>query len=150
MRTSPNQTELRAWLRDVCRGINDGKASNFVSIPPENRCDTLQDIIDWCFPSHLFEKPTENADLLSDNALLCPTNDEVNKINEVTMERIVGDERIFESIDSPLESTDITDLISTYRSDFNLENINNERPQGFPPHITKLKVCICTFFSFLC
>ena len=50
---------------------------------------------------------------------------------------MVGDARIYDSIDQPLKKEELYD---TFRADFNIEAIHNETPMGMPPHRLILKV----------
>ena len=107
------------------------------SIPDEMVADDLEDLINFCFPPELFRDPLNNADAISQNAILCPKNSEVDTINAEAMSRMEGFGRPYLSIDTPLGSHNAMD---NYRSDASIEAANNECPSGFPPHRLFLKV----------
>jgi hypothetical protein len=50
-----------------------------------------------------------------------------------------GEAREYKSIDEPLENDVMVD-VSIYRCDVDIEVLNNEMPQGMPPHKLTLKV----------
>lgn len=99
--------------------------------------DSLEDIINFCFPPELFQDPLNNADKIAHNAILCPKNNEVDYINEEAMSRMEGFGRAYLSIDEPLGRRNALD---NYRADETIEAANNECPSGFPPHRLFLKV----------
>ena len=78
-----------------------------------------------------------NAENAAKNALLCPTNDEVNYINDISIEKMYGNAYEITSFNTPLEPRDEH---HNFRAGFNIETIQNEKPSGMPPHILKLKV----------
>lgn len=92
----------------------------------------------YSFPTTVFDDPLENSQYLCDAAILCPTNDEVERINVGAIERMQGTATEYRSIDVPLNSA--VNNFDLFRSDNNLETINQELPSGFPPHKLNLKV----------
>lgn len=152
MRTAPDQVVLRDWLHRIGNGIpevvtpvRDKHNMNWITIPAENTSKKIEEIIDFCFPSVLFENPLQNAGSIAENANLCPTNDDVAEINTMALKRMIGDATTFKSIDSPLDNDQ--GYITTNRSDFNLEAIHNETPSGMPPHILEIKVINTLFID---
>lgn len=152
MRTAPGQQKLREWLDIIGTGnhqLSDSTSPksqlNFLRIPFENCSHNLDAIINYCFPSALFDDPLKNSDLIAKNALLCPTNNDVQSINDYVLNRIQGSPVVYPSIDEPLETPNYNEL-NTMRSDFNLEAIHNEMPSGIPPHLLTLKV---NFYKYL-
>ncbi|KAL3071933.1 hypothetical protein niasHS_017226 [Heterodera schachtii] len=136
MRTAAGETSLREWLGRIGNGISD-VGTNQLLIPPQLLSPTLEDAIQFCFPEALFSDPLENADAIANNAVLCPTNNDVQYINELALTRMSGDAKDFPSIDEPLEPND---EFHNFRTDFNIEAVHNEMPSGMPPHKLFLKV----------
>ncbi|KAL3105716.1 hypothetical protein niasHT_029001 [Heterodera trifolii] len=136
MRTAPGEHSLREWLKEI--GAGQSKVgTNQLLISPQLLLDNLDEAIQFCFPEGLFSDPLANADSIANNAVLCPTNNDVQYINEIALTRMSGDAKDFPSIDEPLEPND---EFHNFRTDFNIEAIHNEMPSGMPPHKMILKV----------
>lgn len=70
----------------------------------------------------------------SDCAILCPKNDDCNKINDHVIQNILsGASRTYFSVDS-IETDDVDE-----RNNYPLEFINSLTPSGLPPHELVLK-----------
>ena len=139
-RTAPGQKRLRKYLQIIGEGRYHSKEQiNKLFVPKQLLVETLDQLISFCFPQRLFIKPLENADVIADTAILCPTNLDVKAVNEKMHEKMVGESKLYKSIDTPL---DLTEAYGTYRSDFNIKAINLETPSGLPPHELNLKVKI--------
>uniref|UniRef100_A0A914I102 ATP-dependent DNA helicase n=1 Tax=Globodera rostochiensis TaxID=31243 RepID=A0A914I102_GLORO len=145
MRTAPGEQALRNWLLTIGNGQHQaetnnqewGRNSNLLQIPEQSLAKDMEDVINFCFPSALFNSPLENANAIADNAILCPTNNDVQYINNLALDRMSGDANNYMSIDEPLETVEDN---NTFRADFNMEAVHNEMPSGIPPHKLKLKV----------
>uniref|UniRef100_A0A183C066 ATP-dependent DNA helicase n=1 Tax=Globodera pallida TaxID=36090 RepID=A0A183C066_GLOPA len=145
MRTAPGEQALRNWLLTIGNGQHQtetnnqecGSNSNLLQIPEQNLAHDMEDVINFCFPSALFNSPLENANAIADNAILCPTNNDVQYINNLALDRMSGNATDYMSIDEPLETVEDN---NTFRADFNMEAVHNEMPSGIPPHKLKLKV----------
>lgn len=143
MRTEPDQIALRELLHRVGHGLNEnGLPDKFAKLPSECFVDTLQEMIDFCFRPELFTDPLQQFELLSKAAILSPRYEDVNLINDRITDCLPGEMIYIRSTDQPL---DFGDKSSAYRSDFNIEVINNETPSGLPPHMLKLKVFIYSY-----
>uniref|UniRef100_A0A914I8K2 ATP-dependent DNA helicase n=1 Tax=Globodera rostochiensis TaxID=31243 RepID=A0A914I8K2_GLORO len=143
MRTALDQRALCEWLHIIGNGLHQAGANRQqgrhplkLHIPSELLVDTLEEIIDFCFPAALFNDPIRHAELIKDSVILSPTNADLQAINEKAMERIAGAPMIYLSIDSPLDGQE---ELGTFRADFNIEAIHNEMPSGMPPHKLILK-----------
>uniref|UniRef100_A0A183CL31 ATP-dependent DNA helicase n=1 Tax=Globodera pallida TaxID=36090 RepID=A0A183CL31_GLOPA len=143
MRTAPDQRALCEWLHIIGNGLHQAGANRQqdrhplkLHIPTELLVNTLEEIIDFCFPAALFTDPIQHAELIKYSVILSPTNADVQAINDKAMERMAGAPMIYLSIDSPLEGQE---ELGTFRSDFNIEAIHNEMPSGMPPHKLILK-----------
>lgn len=91
----------------------------------------LDNLINFVFPN--FNHPSQ----FIGRAILTPYNDEVNFINSACMERFLGLEKVFYSID-----TVHPDCMEVNTAHFTTEFINSLRPSGIPPHALHLKVGI--------
>jgi hypothetical protein len=144
MRTGRDELDLREWLRQIGHGLHQaepgkkqGRTNNMLPIPEGLVLKNIKEAIDFCFPPELFADPMRNADAIAHNAVLCPTNLDVQAINDLAMDRMCGQAGAFLSVDEPLEPRD---ELGTFRTDFNLETVHNEMPSGLPPHKLILKV----------
>lgn len=120
------------YLLQIGNGAIDCDANGNISFP-EHFCtitDTLQFLIDNVFPQ--IEINYEDNDWLCNRAILAPTNEIVNKINEETLKRIPGNEITYKSFDTVLEDDDSV----TFPTEF----LNSLEISGVPSHIIKLKV----------
>lgn len=144
MRTDPSEADLRKWLLEIGEGryspadLQQGRPTNLLRIPTELVARQLSEVIDFCFPPALFTDPLKNVAEMARHAILCPTNKEVARINDIALEQLVGTARSFLSIDVPLDQTE---EFGTFHCDSNIEAINNETPNGLPSHRLVLKVC---------
>ena len=148
-RQSDDQKELREWLRKIGNGEQTreriGRVENWIDVDEELIASTLDEIIDFCFTPELFADPIANAHTIAENAILCPTNLDVQQINELAIGRINAPTGVYTSIDEPLDQEEYN---GEHRADFNMETINNEMPSGMPPHKLTLKVNLfCLFYS---
>uniref|UniRef100_A0A914I8I8 ATP-dependent DNA helicase n=1 Tax=Globodera rostochiensis TaxID=31243 RepID=A0A914I8I8_GLORO len=143
MRTAPGEQALRDWLHNIGNGLHQvgtdigSRQPNLLRIPPQNVAHQMDDVINFCFPEALFSEPLSNADAIASNAVLCPTNNDVQHINDLALDRMSGDAKEYLSIDEPLEPSD---EFNTFRADFNMEAVHSEMPSGMPPHKLILKV----------
>ena len=74
----------------------------------------------------------KNAAWLCERAIMAPKNSSVSKINETLLDLLPGDVKIYKSIDTVIDQTDVVN----YPTDF----LNSLEPSGMPPHLLKLKV----------
>lgn len=132
VRADPNELEFKEWIMNVgndrCR-IYDGL--NLIKIPDRLICHG--NIINDTFgegPIRLDERERLN------NVILCPTNRDSLEINEVILNRLEGQSFEYMSRDEILERPN--------RADQNrvtpIEQAYQRTPQGFPPHILRLKI----------
>ena len=133
MRTDADQVALRDLLRQVG---TDGCVA-----------DSMEDLIDFCFPSAIFSDPLANSAALCAGAILCPRSNDAEAINNMAMDQLPGECGTFVSLDTPLDFGDSCGPRSVYRSDFNLESVHNETPSGLPPHELRLKVDFPSIFA---
>ena len=139
MRADQNEKEFSDWLCDVGSGKINIKGTNELEIPSENVAKSSDELLDFCFQDLFNAKdPLARSNILADAAILAPTNDNVNTINNKALEKLNGNKIPFYSIDTPLNMD--YDYRSIYGSDNNIENIHAATPSGLPPHLLELKV----------
>lgn len=71
------------------------------------------------------------SDWLMNRAIICPTNNDADKLNQILMSEIDGKERIYVSADKVLNATQAVE--------FPTEFLNNLTVSGIPPHRLVLK-----------
>lgn len=140
MRAAPNEVKLCNLLMDIGMGMENGRRTDRNTVAEENQAQSLDEIIDFCFPAQMFDKPFEHVDFLCNSALLCPRNEDVEFINNLAIERMHGQIHAIESIDKPLKRNWLKERNDTFSADANIETIHRETPSGLPPHLLNLKV----------
>jgi len=81
----------------------------------------------------VFPKLKENctsADYMRERVILSTTNEHVDEMNAIMIERFLGDEKVYYSFDS------VDDDI---RNNYPLDFLNSITPNGLPPHELKVK-----------
>ncbi|EOA18485.1 hypothetical protein CARUB_v10007032mg [Capsella rubella] len=132
--------EFSNWILDIGDGKinepNDGEV--LIDIPEDlliTECeDTIQAIVSEVYGNSLHE--AKEAKFFQTRAILCPTNDDVDKVNEHILQLLTGEERIYLSSDSICPS----DINSRDDSIFSPEFLNSIKASGLPKHSLKLKV----------
>ncbi|KAJ4910556.1 P-loop containing nucleoside triphosphate hydrolase protein [Raphanus sativus] len=117
---------------------NDGEAE--IDIPSEFLITDSEDPIEAISTSiygdtaSLHEK--KEAKFFQERAILCPTNEDVNMINEYMLDRLDGDEKIYYSADS----IDPRDKGSVNNEALGPDFLNTIKVSGLPNHRLRLKV----------
>ena len=97
--------------------------------------DPIADIVDDTYPS-LFDHVGDGA-YFQDRAILAPTNDVVQEINDYVMSKLPGDVTEYMSSDSICpDEGDTVDRDNVY----SVEHLNTIRASGLPNHLIRLKV----------
>jgi len=119
------------WLLQVGNGLITCELGNDLIELPQNI------VMENSLIEHTFGKVLAASDVsdFASSAILCPTNDAVNKLNEKVLEILDGDLlHTFESIDS-IDTDDEQE-----RMNFPVEFLNSLNPSGLPPHRLNLKI----------
>ena len=96
-----------------------------------NQISTRQELIDAICPD--IERNISNQDWLRERAILGPTNEIVDEINDMVQDRLINDvSRTYYSIDQTVDPEQAVH----YPSEF----LNSLTPSGVPPHELKLKI----------
>ncbi|XP_056849793.1 uncharacterized protein LOC108841698 [Raphanus sativus] len=134
--------EFSEWILKVGDGTlgehNDGIAE--IEIPPEFLITDSDEPIEaiskavYGDPSSL--KANKEAKFFQERAILCPTNEDVNMINDYMLDKLDGEEKIYLSADSidPTDTKAVND--EALDSDF----LNKIKVSGLPNHRLRLKV----------
>ena len=134
--------EFSEWVLSIGNGDigddNDGEAT--IEIPDDilvenHDMDPIAAIVESIYPSLLGNR--ESTKYFEERAILAPTHEEVERINEFVLSLLPGEEREYLSSDSlcksdlhPEADTDV------YTSDY----LNNVRVSGIPHHRLKVKI----------
>lgn len=99
-----------------------------IKLPPDLQLEAgnLAGLCEYVFES-LHEKH-QNSAWLADRAIICPTNEAVQHVNEYMTRCFPGQERFYKSSDKVGKETL-----------YPIEFINRLNPSGFPSHILSLK-----------
>lgn len=123
--------EYSNWLMKLGNGElknQDGLNENLIEIPESML--TSENIIKDIFGETL---TPDNVEQFSQRAILCPTNDEVDNINEKILEILEGEAKTYISSDSLVTDED------SDRNDYPVEFLNSLKPSGSAPHELNLK-----------
>ena len=77
---------------------------------------------------------TLDGDLMQGKIILCPRNDDTMVVNEMVLNKLTGEERVYLSADSILCDD------QQERANYPLEFLNSLTPSGMPPHRLRLKI----------
>ena len=143
MRVSASGDQVLEDFDKWTLSIGDGNVSQ-ISVPKEmvatkiipnsqgnnqSEGQSMEDFITNVFPN--LEDHIHDKTWLEGRAILCPTNKEVQMINEMISTMLPGQQVTYSSADE-LQNSD--DLLR-----FNVEYLNSLTPNGFPPHCLLLK-----------
>ena len=110
--------------------VGNGDAGEGVLAIPERKRlekETINCLVDNIFPD--IEQRYTDTKWLANRAILCPSNKEVDEVNEEVLRRLPGEERILKSIDTTEENS----------PEYTPEFLNSLEMSGIPPHLLKLK-----------
>ncbi|XP_076890293.1 uncharacterized protein LOC143541329 [Bidens hawaiensis] len=141
--TNMEQTKLFAqWLLDLGEGkvggTNDGEA--IIEIPDDllinDSLDPVSELINFVYPSILSNYMQPN--FFEERALLAPTNEVVQEINDRLLSMFLGDEKEYLSLDSICQEEYLNENFdeSLYSKDI----LNGLKISGLPNHKLVLKV----------
>ena len=148
--SGPRSMAHREWLQRVGDGLlptRDDLAANIVELPRDlclDRDATSDDLLEWVFRDfdtyrRLAEQPAvtvEEREAMDEyfcgRAVLTPLNETVDRLNQIMLDRLGGQETVARSRDSTVE--DDVDA-NTYPT----ELLNTLNPPGCAPHELRLK-----------
>ena len=135
------QTEFANWLLQVGDGRVPGPSpdhgiSTTITLPPQMVMPANADIdslIAKVYPD--LNRNVGNAQYLNKRAVLCPTNDDVDEVNNRIMSAIDGESRDFLSQDSVIDDED-----GRGENLFPVEFLQGLKSSSLPPHRLRLTV----------
>ncbi|XP_031127792.1 uncharacterized protein LOC116029887 [Ipomoea triloba] len=133
--------EFATWLADIgdgkVGGPNDGYAN--VQIPSEmllpSSSDNISTIVDTIFP--LFKERGCDEEYMKSRAILAPTLDVVNAINEYMSDLHIAESKTYLSCDTVCKSDSSNGVLSDMHTP---EFLNGLKASGIPNHALTLKV----------
>lgn len=137
MRAS-NDSTFSSWLLNC----GNGSVCDLVFRKTQYSIEIPVNCVSTNIVADIFGDSFESLDYnsISKFAILSPKNDQVNKINEDILTKMVSDAVSFSSIDS-VKGDDPNDV--SVQASFPVEYLNSITPTGFPAHILNLKkVCV--------
>ena len=109
-----------------------------VEIPEElliiNTDVPLLSLVEFVYPQ--FVVNMMNPNYFDDGAILCPTNDSVEQVNDFMLSLLGGEEVTYLSSDTPCQSDEQDEVQSEW---FTSEFLNDIKCSGIPNHKLKLK-----------
>ena len=129
MRAIQGADEFAEWLLDVGNGNVasqvPGTKDPLIPVPIASLCQT--DLVDVVY---------EDMDpaTIQGKIILCPKNDDTMIVNEMVLNRIHGDDKIYLSADS-IQTDEPRE-----QANYPMEFLNSLTPSGMPPHRLRLKV----------
>jgi ATP-dependent DNA helicase PIF1 len=139
-----SQTELKEfadWILQIGDGLIDGDEYGEAEIQiPEELCvlhndNPLQSLIDFVYPN--IESNIANNNFFEDEAILAPTLEVVQQVNDCVLSSIPGQSKDYLSCDTPCKSDEEHSAQSEW---FTSEFLNDIQCSGIPNHQLTLKV----------
>ncbi|KAF8093647.1 hypothetical protein N665_0381s0007 [Sinapis alba] len=134
--------EFSEWILKVGDGKlyepNDGEAE--IEIPSEflitDSSDPIEAISEAIYGNSNSFHENKDAKFFQERAILCPTNEDVNRVNEYMLDKLEGEEKIYNSADS----IDPSDTNSVNNEALSPDFLNTIKVSGLPNHSLRLKV----------
>ncbi|XP_027938803.1 ATP-dependent DNA helicase RRM3-like [Vigna unguiculata] len=132
--------EFADWILKIGDGQIDVNENGeyMVEIPEElliiNTDVPLLSLVEFVYPQ--FVVNMMNPNYFDDGAILCPTNDSVEQVNDFMLSLLGGEEVTYLSSDTPCQSHEQDEVQSEW---FTSEFLNDIKCSGIPNHKLKLK-----------
>ncbi|XP_056848982.1 uncharacterized protein LOC130499099 [Raphanus sativus] len=134
--------DFSEWILKVGEGKlaepNDGEAE--IEIPAEflitNFDDPIESISKAVYGDFTSLQENKEPKFFQERAILCPTNEDVNTVNDYMLDQLEGEEKIYMSADS----IDPIDKCSRNDEALGPDFLNKIKVPGLPNHILRLKV----------
>ena len=133
MRVDKDEVDFSSYLLTTGNGMAQKHpeiGEDAVQIPKKYLVDDLETLINRVFPR--IHEGYADKYFISRCAILTPINDNVDKINNIIMDKYPGEGRTYLSADTVAEE----DMQHAYPTEF----LNSITLSGMPPHSTALKV----------
>jgi hypothetical protein len=123
--------EYAAYILRIGDGIESSSLPDRIQLPESMRLEnnTLEELIDEVYPG--LDAAIPIPEFLAERAILAARNIDVNDLNDSLLDRVPGDEHLYNSIDSVS-----TEDQQTYPEEY----LNSLDINGVPPHKLRLKV----------
>ncbi|GFW40734.1 ATP-dependent DNA helicase [Trichonephila clavipes] len=131
------QHDLRAeFFSKLLIDIGDGKIKEVegrINIP-ESLGNIVGDLITLTerICPHIHQIGIDCSSWLKERAILTPTNDSANNINNFMLNKLTNKHAQYDSVDSVMEAEDAVP--------YPMEFLNTLNPPGIPPHVLNLKI----------
>jgi hypothetical protein len=138
-RNDPQSTAFAEWLLSVGEGRNLNEEDNKIPIPPNMICQGgVQGLIDEIYPNIGTTTQHLPDDYFLDRAILASRNAEVAELNTSIFEKMAGEPKIFNSIDSVGETHGVEEdgMDHTF---YTTEFLNTINIGGLPPSKLEIK-----------
>uniref|UniRef100_A0A0D3CZU4 ATP-dependent DNA helicase n=2 Tax=Brassica oleracea TaxID=3712 RepID=A0A0D3CZU4_BRAOL len=139
---SKDLQEFSQWILDIGDGkIGDGNdGESLIDIPEEflilDAKDPIEAISSAVYGDATSLHQNNEAKFFQERAILCPTNDDVNMINQHMLDKLHGEEKKILSSDS----IDASDMFSVNDQALTPDFLNRIKALGLPNHSLRLKV----------
>ncbi|XP_057458029.1 uncharacterized protein LOC130748801 [Lotus japonicus] len=136
-------TKFADWLLDIGDGkLNpNGDGESIIQIPDDllilDSDNPIQSLIDFSYPHMLENLRKKNYKFFEERAILAPTLESVEAINNEMLSKIPGEVREYLSCDSTCKSDEDSEVEAEW---FTSEFLNNIQCSGIPNHKLTLKV----------
>ncbi|KFM63116.1 hypothetical protein X975_02263, partial [Stegodyphus mimosarum] len=134
MRVSSSSRENRLFPEMLLKVGNGELAQSEERINLENLCvliDNIQELVNNVYPD-IDNISYKTISWFKERAILSPTNEQVDKVNNLILSKIDAPTKIYYSVDTVL---DLEEAVH-----FPTEFLNSLNPSGLPPHKMVLKV----------
>ncbi|KAK2436045.1 ATP-dependent DNA helicase PIF1 [Trifolium repens] len=141
-----SQTELKEfadWILHIGDGLIDGDeyGEDEIQIPEElcvlHNDNPLHSLVDFVYPN--IESNIANNNFFEDEAILAPTLEVVQQVNDFVLSSIPGESKDYLSCDTPCKSDEEHSAQSEW---FTSEFLNDIQCSGIPNHRLTLKVVV--------
>ncbi|CAF2896041.1 unnamed protein product [Rotaria sp. Silwood2] len=129
MRTGPGEEEFSKWLIKLGNGELTSNEDDEIELP--SSCMLDSNLVDEIFGQNI---SIENVPTLCNRTILCPKNEHSLLINEEVLQRLLGIDKMYTSVDE-VECEDGDD-VTNYPTEF----LNSLTPSEMLPHKLKLKI----------
>jgi hypothetical protein len=134
--STQEEKDFAQWLLDVGhgRGLN---ADGHLPLPDHMKCgDSVNDLLNAIYPGITVLDPRENNDqYFLERTVLNARNDDVDELNEQVLQRLGGDEKIFDGADSVVTERGVDGDVQ-----YPVEYLNTINVSGLPLAKLKLKI----------
>ena len=140
MRVGPGEDEFARWLLQVGYGRNFIN-EDCIEIPEQCRGESLDELIEFCYPTEALQDPILNIDLIRNHCILAPLRTTVSRINDRIRSRIpeaFAETETLHGFDHRVRDQNAYNPLAINIAEGDVEYIHGRAPSGFPPYELKL------------